>query len=333
MEPVQKRMRLRSHGPKIVDLPNEILEMIFLKLSRYDILHNLALVCRRFLNITRRSIFVPCIAIGDSFIGPGINFPECYLEKIEKVKKVYPKCNILLNCLLESGEQGYILPGYSWMKRFQPYDSSITKMSLRLEHNWQRQDTSDFLDFLFLENLECLYLDVSLTDWHRGSLSIQDVEAGFWNNFPHLKRIEIRSSYCELCPIPEFIDKICSTCRNLEYFLYEGGYPGPMLLDEFPSKISDQYPKVQFKDEDKFPKLDYIKIKFYVMDINKEHEDKPIMENFQKYLTAKCPNLKNPILMEHWYWDHFWPIKVFEFESKCCFNMFHCEHPNAMKSL
>ena len=168
---------MNSQEPGIMDLPDEVLEMTFLKLSRYDIQHNLARVCRRFLNITRRPIFVPIVEIGDSFIESGMNFPECYLEKIEKVKKVYPNCNIKLNCLLEDERDEHILPGCSWMKKFLPYDSSITELNLRWLN--KRLSIRDFLNFIFLENLECLNLDVSLTDVHGGS-SIQDVEAEFW---------------------------------------------------------------------------------------------------------------------------------------------------------
>ena len=65
MEPVQKRIKMNSQEPgaEITDLPNEVLETIFLKLSRYDVQHNVALVCSRFLNIVRRPIFVQSVKI------------------------------------------------------------------------------------------------------------------------------------------------------------------------------------------------------------------------------------------------------------------------------
>ena len=301
---------MNSQEPEIMDLPDEVLEMIFLKLSRYDIQHNLALVCRRFLNITRRHVFVPSVVIGDSFIDSEMNFPECYLEKIEKVKKVYPNCSIELRCAFFK-PWPYDKPriGYSWMKEFLPYDSSITKLTTwRLEHNWQ--NTSDFLDFIFLENLESLDLDVSLTDHQFKSKSIQDVEADFWKNFPKLKSLRIKTS--QDCPIVEFIDRICSTCRNLESFVHEGSY-----------QCTPMYPKMPFKDEDKFPNLKYIKVEFIeIVEMFRRSifEDGAILENFRKYLTAKCPNLKNPILMEQTdeeidYGEVLFS-KTFAFESK-----------------
>ena len=96
-------------------------------------------------------------------------------------------------------------------------------------------------------------------------------------------------------PIPEFIDKVCSRCRNLESFVYEGGYP-----DE---KISHEKPKIPTKDEDKFPKLTDIKVAFDFF--TKDHrlsnfgiEDDAILGNFKNYLTAKCPRLNKPIVIQ-----------------------------------
>ena len=100
-------------------------------------------------------------------------------------------------------------------------------------------------------------------------------------------------------PISEFIDNVCKRCRNLETFEYEGGYPD--------SKISNVYPELPIKEEDKFPKLTYIKVaidmatkeyRLHLFDLDKGVEDDAILDNFKNYLTAKCPNLKNPIQIE-----------------------------------
>ena len=50
------------------------------------------------------------------------------------------------------------------------------------------------------------------------------------------------------------------------------------------------------KDEDIFPKLTYIQLKFYYDDLIVD----PVLtdvaiDNFTKYLTTKCPNLEKPI--------------------------------------
>ena len=207
MEPAQKRMKLRSDGPNILDLPNEVLEIIFLKLPQYDVQHNLALVCRRFLTITRQPIFVQIVKIeGDAVFDEDDEetFSEVALEKIEKVKNIYPNCNIELTCKLEY-EDGvdyldfrkhdkYVLH-YAWLKQLQPYDSSITKLTLGLRFN----DADDFSYLFFMENLESLDLDTSFSDQVYSTSSIQDVKAEFWDNFPNLKSLNIKSLYYSNC--------------------------------------------------------------------------------------------------------------------------------------
>lgn len=81
--------------------PDEILETIFLKLPKKDVYARLALVCRRFLNITRCQAFTPNLKIK-------YEFPEV-CRKIEQVAKIYPKGTYEVQCT------GLLL-GYSWMK-------------------------------------------------------------------------------------------------------------------------------------------------------------------------------------------------------------------------
>ena len=42
-----------SKSVKLEDMPNEVLEKIFHKLSVYDVQHNLALVSKQFLKVSR----------------------------------------------------------------------------------------------------------------------------------------------------------------------------------------------------------------------------------------------------------------------------------------
>ena len=94
--------------------------------------------------------------------------------------------------------------------------------------------------------------------------------------------------------------------------MYDGGYPD--------GKISDKKPKIPTKDEDKFNKLTHIKVAFDYID--KDHrlyskrllsenrdkrwlrlynygiEDDAILGNFKNYLTAKCPRLNKPIVIQ-----------------------------------
>ena len=77
--------------------------------------------------------------------------------------------------------------------------------------------------------------------------------------------------------------------------MYEGGYPD--------GKISHEKPKIPTKDEDKFPKLTHLKVAFDFF--KKDHrlsnfgiEDDAILGNFKNYLTAKCPRLIKPIVID-----------------------------------
>ena len=97
-------------------------------------------------------------------------------------------------------------------------------------------------------------------------------------------------------PIAEFIDKICSKCRNLEELIYDG-------ITEPEDKISNDTPRMPSKAEHKFPKIKYIKIGFWIENDERgseynNYDHKIVMENFKNYLATKCPNLDKPIHME-----------------------------------
>ena len=98
----------------------------------------------------------------------------------------------------------------------------------------------------------------------------------------------------------EFIDEICSTCRNLECFDYQVNVE---KVDDS-DYIDIYYPKVSSKDEDIFPKLTYIKVKIYYDRGQSSHLPKVARRNFTKYLTAKCPNLKGTIEVQNVYVDN-----------------------------
>ena len=89
---------MNSPKPGIMDLPDEVLETIFLILPQHDTHQGVAFVCKRFLNITRRPNFVQIAKIElVAARKDRILFWPC-LMKIEKVKKVYPDCKIELAC-------------------------------------------------------------------------------------------------------------------------------------------------------------------------------------------------------------------------------------------
>ena len=198
MEPEQKRMKMDSQERGILDLPNEVLEPIFLMLSQHDIQQNVALVCRRFLEITRKPNFLETLKIELIPKEDDERDLASCIEKIEKVLKIYPGCKLELFQAPDEMRgtahvKNYIV-GYSWMKEFLPFASSIIELKVESMHG----DPEDFSGFILLENLKCLDLDVSHIDTFGGA-SIQDEEAEFWNNFPNLKSLRIKSNYQQCC--------------------------------------------------------------------------------------------------------------------------------------
>ena len=207
MEPIQKRMKINPQERRMMDLPDEILTEIFLNVSQQDIHRNLALVCRRFKDITRSPIFAPNVKIEPVFKDipylriPIIEFPDCAVRKMEHMRKIYPKCTFEIRftayepkCQCEHCDQCVeeehfppLLIGYAWMKEFLPFANSIIKLDLRVEQN----DIKDFDDFIRLENLELLDLD--------SVKYIEDLDATFWDNFPNLKVLKIYSQYDGKC--------------------------------------------------------------------------------------------------------------------------------------
>ena len=224
MEPVQKRMKLGSNSPNILDLPNEVLETIFLKLSQYEVQQNVALVCSRFLDITRRPVFVQNVLIYPMQIEkphwrlPTFDFPNCCVKKMEKIKKFYPNCNFELTCPMYAPQNIHydqdepkeyretVLIGFSWMKTLLPHASSISKLTLAVDSEFD-----DYSDFIFLQNLECLDLDISMA--YSSGDCIHSLEAEFWGNFPILKSLRIKTKW--------YNDETCVSI-HLEFCLISG---------------------------------------------------------------------------------------------------------------
>ena len=199
--PARKRKKMSPPSPQetgILDLPNELLETIFMKLSQEDIQQNVALVCRRFLEITRNPNFVQNLKIElspdkDDFR----RLKRSCRERAHKVLKIYPQCQIELHHQTSGPYRGghpiNEIVGYSWMGYLYPFASSITKMTLNVTYEY----LSDFLDFILLESLEYLDLTISAPEPEGDDefelVAPQDLGAEFWNNFPKLKFLSIRN--------------------------------------------------------------------------------------------------------------------------------------------
>ena len=105
---------------KITDLPDEVLELIFLKLFQQDIHRNLVLVCQRFKSIIYQPKFAPIVKIDDDFKDISV------FKKVEKALKIYPNSKI---------EVLYNRGGTNWglkLAKFSPYISKLN-MSCRFD--------------------------------------------------------------------------------------------------------------------------------------------------------------------------------------------------------
>ena len=160
---------------EIVDLPNEVLETIFLKLPQFDVQHNVALVCRRFLDITRRPTFVQSVVIDldELCIRDGLN-------KMEKVQKIFPNCNFHLVW------NNHLLYSFEWMKEFEPYEEFITKLVMK---TYSKLDLTDFLHFSNLSDVEykCRGARGGLLSTHAANL-----ESDLRQKMPNLQNLTLK---------------------------------------------------------------------------------------------------------------------------------------------
>ena len=304
MEPACKRKKISPpHETGILDLPNEVLETIFLMLSQEDSQQNVALVCRRFLEITRSQNFVQDLKIelvpyesDDQYIDQSRVKKSCW-ERVEKVLKIYPQCKIELHFETMSSNDPscyvvYDLIGYSWMGDFTPFAASITKLTLSVIHD----DLDDFSNFIVLENLE--YLDLTVVPhFMERPFKPQDLKAEFWKKLPKLKSLnfgmdrgtdDVRNDDFDKFTIP-----ISSECQDLERFVYYGYY------NNYKPDLKNL--GAPSNDKDKFSNLKYIKAKFKIGCVMRKENlwmHDANLEHFKNYLTTKCPNLEIPIRID-----------------------------------
>ena len=297
MEPDQRQMEMNPQESEIMKLPDEVLETIFLMLPKPDVF-NVALVCRRFLNITRRSSFCRIVKIENRSGILDEQFVNSVLkQKMAKVKKVYPRASFEFVCKVANVTNDWqVYPavmGFSWMQRFVPFAKDIVKLTLYINVT----DKDDFKNLIKFENLEALDLDLDLP------LGVVfGEEADDWNKLsPKLSVLRIKQEFSNLGhSIVKFIDLMCHKLRNLKEISIEVGVT---------EDITKDFPRTPTEDEDKFPMLTQIKIELFADDEEKA------MKNFKNYLIAKCPKVEKPIEMEmEMSEDYNYP--KYSFESK-----------------
>ena len=150
-------------GINILDLPNEVLLKIFSNLSPEDISQNVALVCNRFLEVTR-SPKLPRLVTIPSYV------TICQLvQTVENCLNEYPFSKFDIQHLSikspDDSEPLFLIAPF------------IMKMKISLNFDWNASD------FPFFESLEALYIEDT---YH----TVKRIN-GLWKMCPNLTSLEI----------------------------------------------------------------------------------------------------------------------------------------------
>ena len=108
-----------------LDIPDEILEKIFLQLSTHDVQQNLAKVCKRFLKVSRFSTMVSKISLTIENTAD-----EEEMEKAKTAVRLFPASSLELTYQQDYFER--VIEGRNEFRfeNFEPFVSSLTKLTL-----------------------------------------------------------------------------------------------------------------------------------------------------------------------------------------------------------
>ena len=213
-EVARKKPKLNVQITGILDLPNEIIQKIFTYLWRDDLHGNVALVCRRFLEISRQEIFVKEMSFNllssrrnITPLDPEQEIPTTgeivdtldqeHLQKIEKFLKLFPFSKLTLY-YIEPYDHFVNMSNRKRMFRLEelrPIAASVKELVLTPLSCL----SLEFLDenVIELPNLEILQLELydAESSTKPPYMSIQHVPREYWSNFPNLRCLNIDSEY------------------------------------------------------------------------------------------------------------------------------------------
>ena len=186
MEPPTKQRKIDCPKIGLLDLPNEILEVI-LKYLKIDVIHlKAALVCKRFLEVTRLPTFCETFRVGFEYEqnrSKNEQIEDSCLKKIKQILKLYPDCQLEFYHYGDKSKDFFLF--FESLKKFAP---SITKLELMFYN--ESLNYFGFRKIIYLENLKCLVLDFSNYCEEVG-FSMSHLGDGFWRNFPNLTSLTI----------------------------------------------------------------------------------------------------------------------------------------------
>ena len=201
MEPPTKQRKIDCPKIGLLDLPNEILEVI-LKYLKIDVIHlKAALVCKRFLEVTRLPTFCETFRVGFEYEqnrSKNEQIEDSCLKKIKQILKLYPDCQL----------EFYHYGGnskdfFKFIENLQKFAQCITKLELMFYSD--RLNYFDFEKIIYLENLKCLVLDFS-NHCEEVGFSISHFGGRLWRNFPNLISLTIEDCSRETVSTTRKID-------------------------------------------------------------------------------------------------------------------------------
>ena len=158
----------------ILNLPNEILVQIIIKLAQDDILKGVALVCKRFLEVTRLPKMLQIINI------PCLGYFEEDLPRIQNCLAIYPKSLLYIDDLEIKLSLGHL-------EVLESVAPSIQRLKITVDFDM------DFAYPPLFQNIKVLELDD--IDYLEDDFDLHGI--GFWKQFPNLTalRLNLTSHY------------------------------------------------------------------------------------------------------------------------------------------
>ena len=296
-------MAVDSQGRNVVellDLPNEVLELIYHHLPIEDVQLRLALVCKRLLKISRTcgmvknysyEISLWCLRVKDVEVEK-----EClrYLAMIESLLNYHPAC--LLDLTIIYNTERYF--SFAWEKLKQYSRSSINKLTLRFgggSFDSSLQIIAE--DQITFDALKKLEIDTGNFPTETSRNMMQERKPQFYSNFSNLTHLNVSSNYRNEFDIVSFINDICIkspklqklSCHSYVISYYSFDMIGTILkLDSDPIWSQQQF--------EKLTELEIlIDCEVDIDLIEAKKKENRVLENLHHYFMKKCTKIGSKI--------------------------------------
>jgi len=293
----------------LLKFPDDVLEIIFRQLSNHDIHQNLALVCKRFLRISRFPGMVKDFSLtikNIAYDGPTDNGEmeaqvEKCLVKTKKAIELFPEAKLKLIYAEDFDRfDNWDYISCLRMESLVPFIPFMRKLTME---TFEDDLFDEIMNERILDNTPTFgtlqYLEISVD-------AIHDAPEKFWNKFPNLISLKITFGYMAQPgkidlnkravmdqPIFDFINTLAKNFPKLEKFYYEvfcDGYRHDWVNIESYLKSC--------QNEAKFLNLKELFVEMFSRfgSVGEETKNKAI-KSMKNYFKTKCPKL-GPIQTE-----------------------------------